>query len=222
VAFRPGRVPEALELSRYLNSAPAPQRLKVKRADSSWIHGRDADPKAQLLAQKKIAIIGIGSVGSFVAELLAASGVGDSAIRPGIGTEEQTPPRGGAKGEEVAMANQIEDVHSGSSFDDFLIEEDLHEEVESAAIKRVLAWQFEQEMERQQKTKRAMAKELKTSRSQLARLLDPQNTTVSIETLSRAARVLGKRLVLEIRDQRPVRGARTKLAIRHLGAGVDL
>jgi antitoxin HicB len=118
------------------------------------------------------------------------------------------------------MANQIEDIHSGSSFDDFLIEEGLHEEVESAAIKRVLAWQFEQEMERQQKTKRAMAKELNTSRSQLDRLLDPQNTTVSIETLSRAARVLGKRLVLEIRDQRPVRGARTKVAIRHLGAGL--
>lgn len=74
--FRPGRVPETLELSRYLNSAPAPQRLKVKRADSNWIHGRDADPKSQLLAQKKVAIIGIGSVGSFVAELLAASGVG--------------------------------------------------------------------------------------------------------------------------------------------------
>ena len=76
MGFRPGRVPETLELSRYLNSAPAPQRLKVKRADSDWIHGRDADPKAQLLAQKKAAIIGIGSVGSFVAELLAASGVG--------------------------------------------------------------------------------------------------------------------------------------------------
>jgi antitoxin HicB len=118
------------------------------------------------------------------------------------------------------MANQIEDVHSGSSFDDFLIEEGLHEEVESAAIKRVLAWQFEQEMERQQKTKRAMAKELKTSRSQLDRLLDPQNTTVSIETLSRAARVLGKRLVLEIRDQRPVRGPRTKAAFRNPGAVV--
>lgn len=117
------------------------------------------------------------------------------------------------------MANQIEDVHSGSSFDDFLVEEGLHEEVESAAIKRVLAWQFEQEMERQQKTKRAMAKELKTSRSQLDRLLDPQNTTVSIETLSRAARVLGKRLVLEMRDPRPVRSARTKVAVRHPGAG---
>lgn len=118
------------------------------------------------------------------------------------------------------MANQIEDVHSGSSFDDFLTEEGFHKEVESAAIKRVLAWQFEQEMERQQKTKRAMAKELNTSRSQLDRLLDPQNTTVSIETLSRVARVLGKRLVLEIRDQRPVRNARTKVAIRHLGASV--
>ena len=108
------------------------------------------------------------------------------------------------------MAKQIKDVHSGSSFDDFLIEEGLHEEAESAAIKRVLAWQFEQEMGRQNKTKRAMAKELKTSRSQLDRLLDPQNTSVSIETLSRAARVLGKRLVLEIRDQRPVRGTRAK------------
>jgi antitoxin HicB len=108
------------------------------------------------------------------------------------------------------MARQIKDVHSGSSLDSFLIEEGLHEEVESVAIKRVLAWQFEQEMERQQKTKRAMAKELKTSRSQLDRLLDPQNTRVSIETLSQAARVLGKRLVLEIRDQQPVRRARAK------------
>jgi antitoxin HicB len=119
------------------------------------------------------------------------------------------------------MANQIKDVHSGSSFDDFLIEEGLHEEVESAAIKRVLAWQFEQEMERQNKTKRAMAKELKTSRSQLDRLLDPQNTSVSIETLSRAARVLGKRLVLEIRDQRPVRGTRAKASFRNIGAGAQ-
>jgi len=102
------------------------------------------------------------------------------------------------------MANEIADVYSGSSFDDFLAEEGLREEVEAAAIKRVLAWQFEQEMERQHKTKQAMAKELKTSRSQLDRLLDPQNTAVSIKTLSRAARVLGKRLVIEIRDQQRI------------------
>jgi antitoxin HicB len=103
----------------------------------------------------------------------------------------------------MTMANGTVGVHSGSSFDDFLEEEGYQDEVESAAIKRVLAWQFEQEMTRQQKTKRAMAAELKTSRSQLDRLLDPQNTAVSLDTLTRAAHVLGKRLVLEIRDVRP-------------------
>jgi antitoxin HicB len=60
-------------------------------------------------------------------------------------------------------------------------------------------------MTRQQKTKRAMAAELKTSRSQLDRLLDPQNTAVSLDTLTRAAHVLGKRLVLEIKDVKPRR-----------------
>jgi antitoxin HicB len=60
-------------------------------------------------------------------------------------------------------------------------------------------------MTRQQKTKKAMAAELKTSRSQLDRLLDPQNTAVSLDTLTRAAHVLGKRLVLEIRDAQPQR-----------------
>lgn len=106
------------------------------------------------------------------------------------------------------MANGVADVHSGSSFEDFLEEQGVREEVESAAIKRVLAWQFEQEMARQHKTKRAMAAELRTSRSQLDRLLDPQNTSVSLDTLSRAATVLGKRLVLRIEDQKPRRGRR--------------
>ena len=54
-------------------------------------------------------------------------------------------------------------VHSGSSFDDFLEEEGYRNDVESVAIKRVLTWQFEQEMIRQQKTRRAMAAELKTA-----------------------------------------------------------
>lgn len=103
------------------------------------------------------------------------------------------------------MARGATGVHSGSSFDDFLQEEGYRNDVESVAIKRVLAWQFEQEMIRQQKTKRAMAAELKTSRSQLDRLLDPQNTAVSLETLTRAARVLGKRLVMEMRDEPPQR-----------------
>src|SRR5256885_14266865 len=65
---------------------------------------------------------------------------------------------------------------SGSTFDSFLEEHGIREEVEAVATKRVLAWQLEQEMKRQRKTKQAMAQELQTSRSQLDRLLDPQNT----------------------------------------------
>lgn len=96
-------------------------------------------------------------------------------------------------------------THTGSSFDDFLDEENIRNEVESLAIKKVLAWQFEQEMLKQQKTKQSMAKELRTSRSQLDRLLDPENTAVSLATLARAANVLGKQLVFEIRDKKPAR-----------------
>jgi antitoxin HicB len=59
------------------------------------------------------------------------------------------------------MANVTVEVHSGTNFDDFLKEEGYRDEVESTAIKRVLAWQFEQEMSRQQKTKKGMAAELK-------------------------------------------------------------
>ena len=113
-----------------------------------------------------------------------------------------------------ALGGERKEVHSGSSFEDFLEAEGIREEVESAAIKRVIAWQFEQEMKRQRKTKRAMAAELKTSRSQLDRLLDPGNTAVSLETLSRAAQVLGKHLALSVEDRRTpqVRGRKRRLA----------
>ena len=86
--------------------------------------------------------------------------------------------------------------HSGSTFDSFLEEEGIREEVEAVAIKRVLAWQLSQAMQDQQKTKRVMAKQLRTSRSQLDRLLDPQNVSVTLETIARAAGVLGKRLII--------------------------
>lgn len=92
------------------------------------------------------------------------------------------------------------DIHSGSTFDSFLEQEGIREEVEAAATKRLLAWQLAQAMREQQKTKQAMAKELRTSRSQLDRLLDPDNSAVTLETLSRAAKVLGKRLVVRVED----------------------
>lgn len=106
------------------------------------------------------------------------------------------------------MNHKPADIHSGSAFDSFLKEEGMQEEVISAATKRVLAWQFEQEMARQQITKQAMAAELKTSRSQLDRLLDPDNMAVSLEALARAAHVLGKRLVFEMADQKETKPAR--------------
>ncbi|WP_157477318.1 XRE family transcriptional regulator [Granulicella tundricola] len=112
----------------------------------------------------------------------------------------------------MSKEKQPESIHTGSTFESFLEEEGIRNEVEGAAIKRVLAWQFEQAMEKQKKTKQTMARELKTSRSQLDRLLDPTNTAVSLETLTRAANVLGKRLVFEIRDHAPVKKPRTHSA----------
>ena len=90
--------------------------------------------------------------------------------------------------------------HSGSTFDSFLEEEGIREEVEAVAIKRVLAWQLEQAMQEQQKTKQAMAKQLHTSRSQLDRLLDPRNVSVTLDTITRAARALGKRVIIRVAD----------------------
>ena len=82
--------------------------------------------------------------------------------------------------------------HSGSSFDSFLQEEGIRDDVEAVAIKRVLAWQLEQAMKEQQIPKQAMARELHTSRSQLDRLLDPRNVSVSLDTMARAAKALAK------------------------------
>ncbi len=90
--------------------------------------------------------------------------------------------------------------HTGSSFDSFLEEEGIREEVEAVAVKRVISWQLAEAMRKKRTTKQALAKELRTSRSQLDRLLDPENTAVSLDTISRAAKALGKRLIIRIAD----------------------
>src|SRR6266700_2145856 len=97
--------------------------------------------------------------------------------------------------------------HSGSSFDSFLEQEGIREEVEAVAIKRVLAWQLEQAMRKQQKTKQAMARQLHTSRSQLDRLLDPRNVSVTLDTITRAARALGKRVIIRVADAKAAKRA---------------
>ena len=88
--------------------------------------------------------------------------------------------------------------HIGSSFDDFLEEEGLLEECTETSIKRVLAWQLEQEMKEKKMTKTALAKKMKTSRASLDRLLDPSNESVTLQTMKKAASVLGRKLKFEL------------------------
>ncbi len=88
--------------------------------------------------------------------------------------------------------------HLGSDFDDFLREEGMLSDATATAIKRVLAFQIAQEMKRRKLTKAAMAKQMKTSRSALDRLLDPENASVTLLTLERAASALGKKLVVKL------------------------
>jgi DNA-binding Xre family transcriptional regulator len=98
------------------------------------------------------------------------------------------------------MSKQPAFDHSGSSFDSFLEEEGILDEVEAAAIKRVIAWQLAEAMKVGKISKKTMAERMGTSRSQLDRLLDPENSAVHLQTIARAARAVGKRLRMEMID----------------------
>ena len=86
----------------------------------------------------------------------------------------------------------------GSSFDDFLKEEAMLEEVTAVAMKRVIAWQIAQEMKVQQLTKTALAKRMHTSRAALNRLLDENDSSLTLTTLASAAAALGKKVNLRL------------------------
>ncbi|MGB3297335.1 MAG: Fis family transcriptional regulator [Phormidesmis sp.] len=90
--------------------------------------------------------------------------------------------------------------HIGSSLDELLEEDSILAEVSAIAIKRVLAWQVSQAMSNLGLSKSQMAAQMRTSRTSLDRLLDPDNTSVTLKTLERAATVLGKRLQVELVD----------------------
>jgi DNA-binding Xre family transcriptional regulator len=104
------------------------------------------------------------------------------------------------KQERAEMSKEAPFDHSGSSFDSFLEEEGILDEVEAAAIKRVIAWQLVEAMKAGKISKKAMAARMGTSRSQLDRLLDPKNSAVHLDTIARAARAVGKRLRMEMID----------------------
>jgi antitoxin HicB len=87
--------------------------------------------------------------------------------------------------------------YSGSDFDDFLAEEGILEEVTSRAQKRLLAYQVADIMAEKKLTKTELAAKMNTSRSQLDRLLDPENTAVTLDSLNRLAQAVGKQLRIE-------------------------
>jgi antitoxin HicB len=92
------------------------------------------------------------------------------------------------------MANK----HEGSTLDAFLEEEGVREEFEAKAVKEVIAWQLAEAMKAQNLSKKKMAELMKTSRAQLDRLLDPDNESVTLGTLTRAAQAVGRNLRMEL------------------------
>ena len=88
----------------------------------------------------------------------------------------------------------------GSSFDSFLEEDGLLEEVNAAAMKRVIAWQLSQAMKAKGLSKLAMAKRMGTSRSHLDRILDATDPGLTLETLSKAAQAVGCHVRIELTE----------------------
>jgi antitoxin HicB len=93
----------------------------------------------------------------------------------------------------------------GSKFDDFLKEENLFDNAEAVAIKRIFAYQVQEELKKKGITKQTMAERMHTSRSSLDRLLDPTNTSVTLKTLIKIAHVLGRKLAFSLDGSKQIR-----------------
>ena len=89
--------------------------------------------------------------------------------------------------------------HSGTNFDDYLIEEGVFEEVQAKALKRALAEQLSDAMQSGNLSKVVMAQRMVTSRSQLDRVLDPDNLSIQFDTLIKAARAVGKTVEIRLK-----------------------
>src|SRR5215471_8486869 len=89
-------------------------------------------------------------------------------------------------------------AHDLTSLDQFLDEEGKREEFEAVAIKEVLAWQIAEAMKAQNLSRSRLAERMRTSRSQISRLLDPKDGNVTIATLQRAAKIVGRTLRVEL------------------------
>ncbi len=91
----------------------------------------------------------------------------------------------------------MSEKHMGSSIDAFLQEEGIFEEAQAQAIKEVVAWQLAEAMKKKKISKSKMARLLKTSRTQVDRLLDPKND-ITLGSLQRAAAIVGRRVNIDL------------------------
>src|SRR6266853_1562578 len=98
----------------------------------------------------------------------------------------------------TAKPKKNKNHHDGTSLDDFLREEGIMEEVEAAALKRAVAMKVVDLMQKENLQKTVMARRMRTSRAALDRLLDPTNTSVTLATLNRAAKALGRRVQIDL------------------------
>jgi predicted XRE-type DNA-binding protein len=96
------------------------------------------------------------------------------------------------------MAKKKINPHRGASLDEFLAGEGILEETQNLAIKEVLAWQIQQAMTARKLSRNRMAQEMGTSRSQIGRLLDPKDGNVTLATLQRAAKIVGRKVRVEL------------------------
>ncbi len=92
----------------------------------------------------------------------------------------------------------IKEKNIGSTLESFLKEENIYEESQAIAIKRVISWQLQETMKKQNISKSEMARRMKTSRAYLDRLLDPENDKIQLNTLYKAAAAVGKELHIEL------------------------
>ena len=97
----------------------------------------------------------------------------------------------------MSKKHKTHSKHTGSSLDDFLKEEGIFEEAQAQAIKEVVAWHLNEAMKKRKISKNKMATLLKTSRTQVDRLLNPQSD-ITLGSLQRAAAIVGRRVSIEL------------------------
>jgi antitoxin HicB len=105
--------------------------------------------------------------------------------------------------------SKIKKAHVGSYVDDLLAQDGLLEECEAAAMKEIIAEQLRSAMQSQRISKTSLSKRMRTSRRALDRLLDPENTSVTLNTLNRAAHAVGRRIEIRLTKALPQRSVPT-------------